>query len=46
MNIESFWKIIDSAKEMAEQDVDARIDTLRTLLSHLTPAELQSVQNH
>jgi hypothetical protein len=46
MNIESFWKIIDSAKEMAEQDVDARIDTLRTLLSHLTPAELQSFQNH
>jgi hypothetical protein len=46
MNIDAFWKFIDSAKQMADEDTDARVDALRSVLGGLTAADLQSFQNH
>lgn len=46
MNADEFWKFIDSAKQNAGPDTDARPGTLRSLLANLTAEELQSFQSH
>jgi len=46
MNADEFWKFIDSAKEGAGADTDARPGVLLSLLSSLTAEELQSFQRH
>jgi hypothetical protein len=46
MNADEFWKFIDSAKQNAGPDTDARPGALQSLLASLTAEELQSFQNH
>ncbi|MEO8301058.1 MAG: DUF4240 domain-containing protein, partial [Rhizomicrobium sp.] len=46
MNSDGFWKIIESAKQAAGSDTEARVDALRSVLGKLTPADLQAFQNH
>jgi hypothetical protein len=46
MEIERFWQVVESARQTGGEDPDARVDALRSELSGMVPAELQSFQNH
>jgi hypothetical protein len=44
MNGDEFWRLIDTAKQKAGADIDARVEHLSETLAGLPPAELQSFQ--
>jgi hypothetical protein len=46
MQLDQFWQFVEMAKAKADGDTEARVDALRSVLSGLSPAELQSFQNH
>jgi len=46
MQLDQFWQFVETAKAKAGSDTEARVDGLRAVLSGLSPAELQSFQNH
>ena len=46
MEIERFWGLVDAARQMAGSDTEARVDTLRHLLSTESLEEIQSFQSH
>src|SRR5512145_2855831 len=45
MDIETFWRAVDTARARAGDDTDSRVDELRGQLSGLDADELQQFQN-
>lgn len=46
MELDRFWQFVEAAKAKAGGDTEARVDALGAVLGSLSPAELQSFQNH
>ena len=46
MELDQFWRFVEAAKAKAGNDTEARVDGLRAVLGVLSPAELQSFQDH
>lgn len=46
MHLDQFWQFIDAAKTKAGPDTEARVDALQSVLSGLSPADLQAFQDH
>lgn len=46
MQLDQFWQFVEAAKAKAGSETEARVEALRAVLGALSPAELQSFQNH
>ena len=46
MDVDRFWQVVEASRLQAGLDTDARVESLRIVLSGLPAAELESFQRH